>query len=212
MLSGGMGCQTRRSSSRLRIFAPERFAAAHERDSGFLSALLRFVHFSLLVSWLALTLGVWWAATNSFDTFNVEKNPSASRLFEPASAMKMKGRLAAREVNSRIFRAWNLLQLVFGVLALFLIWRTGRMDGLPLVMAGCLLLIVCAHVFWFFPKIETLGKILYNAEASGAAGKSAFGRYHGAYLGTDALKACLLFAAIWLSPWRKTPGAEAPIR
>lgn len=212
MLSGGMGCQAWRSSSRLRIFAPERFAAAHERDSGFLSALLRFVHFSLLVSWLALTLGVWWAATNSFDTFNVEKNPSAARLFEPVSTMKMKGHLAAREVNSRIFRAWNRLQLVFGVLALFLIWRAGRADGLPLVMAGCLLLIVCAHVFWFFPKMETLGKVIYGAEASGAAEKSAFGQYHGAYLVTDALKACLLFATIWLSPWRETLGVEAPIR
>lgn len=164
------------------------------------------------MSWLALTLGVWWAATNSFDTFNVEKNPSAARLFEPASTMEMKSRLAAREVNSRIFRAWNRLQLIFGVLALFLIWRAGRMAGLPLIMAGCLLLIVCAHVFWFFPKIETLGKILYGAEASGAAGKSAFGRYHGAYLVTDALKACLLFAAVWLFPWREPLGVEAPIK
>ena len=75
-------------------------------ESG-LAALVRSFHFALLVSWLALTLGVWWVATNSFDTFDAGKNPVASKLFEPASTTKLKGRMAAREVNTRIFQAWN---------------------------------------------------------------------------------------------------------
>ena len=162
------------------------------------------------MSWLALTLGVWWAATNSFEAFNAEKNPVASKLFEPAPEAKIKGRMAAREVNTRIFRAWNRLQLMFCVLLFCFLWWAGRMRGLPLALAGCLLLIVGVHVFWFTPKIEALGRILTNAEASGNAPsvQSEFGSYHGAYVVTDVLKACILAAAIWVSPWRGTAQGE----
>ncbi len=170
-----------------------------------MTALVRSFHFALLVSWLALTLGVWWAATNSFDAFDAVKNPAAAKLFEPASRAKIKGRMAAREVNARIFRAWNRLQLVFVGLLFLSVWRGGRMRGLSPILAGCLLLIVCVHVFWFSPKIETLGRILTSAEASAGAPavQIEFGRYHGAYVVTDALKACILAAAIWISPWRR---------
>ena len=177
-----------------------------------MTALVRSLHFALLVSWLALTLGVWWAATNSFDTFDAGKNPVASKLFEPASKAKLKGRMAAREVNARIFRAWNRLQFMFCVLLFCFLWWAGRMSGLPLVLAGCLLLIVGVHVFWFSPKIEALGRILTSTEASGGAPavQSEFGRYHGAYVVTDVLKACILAAAIWISPWRGTAPGEPP--
>ena len=177
-----------------------------------MNALVRSFHFALLVSWLALTLGVWWVATNSFEAFDVEKNPAASKLFEPASTAKTKSRVAAREVNARIFRSWNRLQLVFVVLLFLLILRTGRMRGLSLILAGCLLIIVGAHVFWFSPKIEALGRILTGMETAGGAPalKDEFGRYHGAYVVTDVLKACLLAAAIWISPWRATFGSEPP--
>ena len=177
-----------------------------------MTALVRSFHFALLVSWLALTLGVWWVATNSFEAFNAEKNPVASKLFEPAPEAKIKGRMAAREVNTRIFRAWNRLQFMFCVLLFCFLWWAGRMSGLPLVLAGCLLLIVGVHIFWFTPKIEALGRILTSAEASGNAPavQSEFGSYHGAYVITDILKACILFAAIWISPWRKISGSEAP--
>ena len=180
-------------------------------ESG-LAALVRSFHFALLVSWLALTLGVWWVATNSFDAFDAEKNPAASKLFEPASTMKLKGRMAAREVNTRIFQAWNRLQLVFCVLLFYLIWRAGRMSASSLALAGCLLLIVGVHVFWFTPKIEALGRILTSAEASGGAPavQNEFGRYHGAYVVTDMLKACILLAAIWISPWRRAARGEPP--
>ena len=175
-----------------------------------MTVLIRSLHFALLVSWLALTLGVWWAATNSFETFDAQKNPVASKLFEPASTTKIKGRMAAREVNARIFEAWNRLQIVFCLLLFYLIWRAGRMSVASLVLAGCLLLIVGAHVFWFSPKIEALGRILTSAEASAGAPalKDEFGRYHGAYVVTDVLKACILTAAIWISPWRRTAQGE----
>lgn len=177
-----------------------------------MNTLTRFALFGLLVAWLALTLGVWWAATNSFDALNAAKNPAAAKLFAPASSMKMKGRSAAREVNGQIFRAWNRLQLGFGALLLFLVWRTGRLDGLPFIVVCCLLLIVCAHAFWFLPKMDALGKTLAEVgiPGAGASGKREFGRYHGAYLGTDALKACLLCGAIWLSPWRESFRGDAP--
>lgn len=177
-----------------------------------MNALPRFALFGLLAAWLALTLGVWWAATSSFDAFNAAKNPAAAKLFAPASSVKMKGRLAAREVNGRIFRAWNRLQLGLGVLLLFLIWRTGRLGGLPLIVACSLLLVVCAHAFWLLPKMDALGKALAEAGIPGAgtAGKREFGRYHGAYLVTDALKACLLCGAMWLSPWRESFRGDAP--
>ncbi len=179
-----------------------------------MAAGIRSFRFALLVSWLALTLGVWWVATNSFSTFHPEKNPAASKLFQPASAAEWKGRLAAREINSRVFRAWNRLQLVFGVSLLLLVWRTGRTDGLPLALAICLLLIVGVHVFWFSPRIEALGRALadaevYSSSSAGAASsiassiKREFGRYHGAYLVTDVLKACLLLGSIWRFPWRR---------
>lgn len=177
-----------------------------------MTALVRSLHFALLVSWLALTLGVWWAATNSFETFDAQRNPVASKLFEPASKAKLKGRMAAREVNARIFRAWNRLQIVFCVLLFYLIWRAGPVSGASLALAGCLLLIVGVHVFWFSPKIEALGRILTSAEASAGAPalQSEFGRYHGAYVVTDVLKACILAAAIWISPWRGTaPGGPS---
>ena len=125
-----------------------------------MTALVRSLHFALLVSWLALTLGVWWVATNSFEALSAEKNPVASKLFEPAPEAKIKGRMAAREVNTRIFRAWNRLQFMFCVLLFCFLWWAGRMSGLPLVLAGCLLLIVGVHIFWFTPKIEALGRIL----------------------------------------------------
>ncbi len=172
-----------------------------------MGALIRSFHFGLLVSWFALTLGVWWVAANSFQALNAEKNPAVSKLFASSSATKQKGRLAAREVNSRIFRTWNRLQLIFGVFLLLLVRRTGRMRSVSVLLGGCLLLIVCMHVFWFSPKIEALGKALASTEASGVAPavKSAFGRYHGAYLITDVLKACLLFGAMWIfhgsKPW-----------
>ena len=203
-----MACEPPRLSSTLR---PSRRAVSCRFEEYGLTALVRSFHFALLVSWLALTLGVWWAATNSFDAFDAVKNPAAAKLFEPASRAKIKGRMAAREVNTRIFRAWNRLQLVFCALPFLLLWRAGRMSGAPLALAGCLFLIVCVHVFWFSPKIETLGRILTSAEASAGspALKDEFGRYHGAYVITDALKACILAAAIWISPWRRAARGES---
>lgn len=183
-----------------------------------LAAGIRSLRFGLLVSWLALTLGVWWVATNSFHTFHPERNPAAAKLFQPTSEAEWKGRQAAREVNSRVFRAWNRLQLVLGVCLLLLLWRTERAGGLPLALAVCLLLIVGAHVFWFSPRIEALGRALADAEVSSAPVESAsaiqseFGRYHGAYLATDALKACLLLGAIWRFRWRRDLPPEADAR
>ena len=188
---------------------PSHGGVSHRFEESGLAALVRSLHFALLVSWLALTLGVWWVATNSFDAFDARKNPVAAKLFEPASKTKLKGRMAAREVNARIFEAWNRLQIVFCLLLFYLLWRAGRINVTSLVLAGCLLFIVGIHVFWFSPKIEALGRILTSAEASAGdtAVQSAFGRYHGAYVVTDMLKACILAAAIWTSPWcRAAPG------
>ncbi len=169
---------------------------------------VRSAHFALLVSWFALTLGVWWVVTNSFATFDARTNPAAAELFEDSATRKLKGRMAAREVNARIFRTWNDLQLGFCALLFALLWGSRRAGAPSLVLAGLLLLIVGVHAFWFSPKIEALGRALVSPSPPEASVARAFGRYHGAYVVGDVAKACLLLAAMWFSPWRTRGRAQ----
>ena len=111
-------------------------------------------------------------------------------------------RHAAGEVNRRLFRGWNLAQLVLGVLALV------GASGMKRKRSGSLLpgvlttifLIVLVHAFWLSPEIEASGRALdFVDRAREEAAVRRFGYVHGAYVISDMLKATMLALGLWLS-------------
>jgi len=182
------------------------------RDASFSFSRLLLV--TLLAIWLGVTLGVWWTATSAFRVVSVRENPSLAKTFAalPEAGREKALRHIAGEMNRRLFRAWNGVQLVLGVLVLLLAARAdaglppGRRSG-GVLLGGILLAVVAAHAFWFAPRIEELGRALDFADRAKEADRvRRFGMFHGAYVATDLAKAGVLLLAWWRGVRRRGGG------
>ena len=155
----------------------------------------------LLSAWLGVTLFVWWSATGTFEVLSAKKNPALAKKLAPMPEARREALLhhAAGEVNRRLFRGWNAAQLVAAVLFLAAAFYRREASGmLSVVLAGLLLVVVLAHVFWLGPAIEAGGRALDFADrAREAEAARQFAFAHGAYVVTDLAKVGLLGWALW---------------
>ena len=167
----------------------------------------------LLSGWLAVSLFAWFSAGVTFEVLSIKKTPEISDKFTQIPEAR-RGRLLRRTagaINRKMFRGWNMVQLLAGLLVLGLIFR-GRGRGVSFhtpsfkYLAAAVFAVVLAHVFWLGPGIEQTGRLLDARDAKLAAeAVRRFGIYHGVYVVSDLLKAALLGWLLWSASRRKSP-------
>ncbi len=165
----------------------------------------------LLSGWLAVSLFAWFTANVTFEVLSIKKTPEISEKFSQIPEAR-RGRLLRRTagaINRKMFRGWNVAQLLVGLLVLGLISRE-RGRGVSVYtptfkyLAAGVFAVVLAHVFWLGPGIEQTGRLLDAPDAKLAAEASQrFGMYHGIYVVSDLLKAALLGWLIWAAYSRR---------
>ena len=167
----------------------------------------------LLSGWLGVSLFAWFTANVTFEVLSIKKTPEISKKFTDIPEVR-RGRLLRRTagaINRKMFRGWNVVQLLVGLLALGLIIR-GRDCSVGFnvpnfkYLAAAVFAVVLAHVFWLGPGIEETGRLLDAPNAKLAAEASRrFGIYHGVYVVSDLLKVALLGWLLWSASRRVRP-------
>jgi len=169
----------------------------------------------LLSGWLGVSLFAWFTANVTFEVLSIKKTPEISKKFTDIPEVR-RGRLLRRTagaINRKMFRGWNVVQLLVGFLALGLIIRGRGLDrsvgfNAPnfKYLAAAVFAVVLAHVFWLGPGIEETGRLLDAPNAKLAAEASRrFGIYHGVYVVSDLLKVALLGWLLWSASRRVRP-------
>src|SRR5438552_3260887 len=118
----------------------------------------------MLGLWLAGGLFMAYVATQNFrgvDRLLSGEHPAAVARFAPLGAQaRMSLRYQAAEMNRWLFYRWEVTQVVFGTMFLFLLVFGSREN--PLVLAGALamLLLVAVQRFFITPEIVALGRLI----------------------------------------------------
>lgn len=113
--------------------------------------------------WIAGSLAMLVVATQNFRT--VDRLLSASTNPTFSSHVKAIGQPAARELlrylsselNRLYFRLWNLTQVVLGVVALWLVWRSAATARWGVF---AMLVVVAVMTLWLQPEITAVGRTL----------------------------------------------------
>lgn len=164
----------------------------------------------LLSGWLAVSLFAWFSAGVTFEVLSIKKTPEISNGFTgiPEARRERLLHRTAGAINRKMFRGWNLVQLIAGLLVLGLSCR-GRVPSLQKYLAAAVFAVVLAHMFWLGPGIEQTGRLLDAPDAKLAAEAARrFGIYHGVYVVSDLLKAALLGWMLWVACRRVGPALE----
>jgi len=159
-----------------------------------------------LGAWLAGTLFMWMTAIKNFETVDViltAPPPALKSMTAELAAADLREvmRYQASEVNRLFFAGWGATQVLLGLVALLLGWKSsgGRM------VTGCVVgAVVIAGVLQTVAVPETirLGRIIDFGGGS-LAETAAFWRYHHTYTGLDMTKVILLIVATGLLSWRQ---------
>jgi hypothetical protein len=159
--------------------------------------------------WLGMLFASWVIAAVNFRTVD--------RVLGPGQAPELATRMAplaaddrrvvlrhlASEINRWMFRRWSLAQLVLGLAALALCWRSG---GATRLLVAAAVLLVLAQLLAVGP-IVTLGRAIdFVPRPLPPDVARRFGLLHAAYVGSDLLKGVLLAAAAWMLAVRQAGG------
>jgi hypothetical protein len=113
--------------------------------------------------WIAGSLAMLVVATQNFRTVDRLLSSSANATF--SSQVKSIGQPASRELlrylsselNRLYFQIWNLAQVVLGLVALWLVWRSSGTARWGVV---AMLAVVAVMTLWLQPEITALGRNL----------------------------------------------------
>jgi hypothetical protein len=157
----------------------------------------------VLGMWIAGSLAMLVVATQNFRT--VDRALSASTNATFASHVKTIGQPLARELlrylsselNRLYFRLWNLLQLVLGLVALWLVWGSSATARWGVI---AMLAVVAVMTFWLQPEITTLGRSLdFVPREPPPPGLSRFWVLHGIYTVLELIKLLIgVVVTVWM--------------
>jgi hypothetical protein len=113
--------------------------------------------------WIAGSLAMLVVATQNFRTVDRLLSVSTNATF--SSQVKTIGQPAARdllrylssELNRLYFQIWNLTQVVLGLVALWLVWRSTATARWGVV---AMLIVVAVMTVWLQPEITSIGRAL----------------------------------------------------
>lgn len=161
-------------------------------------------------AWLAGTLIVSTVATENFFTVDRLLTESTNQSFhsvtervgQPQTRELL--RYLSSELNRLYFRLWNFLQLVLGLVVLWLVGRDRAAARVRLGIAA-MLAIVAIMTVWLAPEITSVGRSLdFVPRVPPPPQLATFGMLHAAYTGMELAKLVIGIAvAVGLS--RGTP-------
>jgi hypothetical protein len=118
----------------------------------------------LLSGWLGVSLFAWFTANVTFEVLSIKKTPEISKKFTDIPEVR-RGRLLRRTagaINRKMFRGWNVVQLLVGLLALGLIIR-GRDCSVGFNVPNFKYLAAAVYVVSDLLKVALLGWLLWSA-------------------------------------------------
>ncbi len=148
----------------------------------------------LLSVWLAATLFMWFAATQSFKTVDRvlrTKNPQLTQAIQPLAegAPRVLLRYLASEINRTYFWAYGGAQILLGALLVLLLWRQTPRDTLGLGVVVTMLGLAMVLTLVITPLIVSLGRSIDFVPRNPAPPvMSRFWALHGAFTGLDGVK------------------------
>jgi hypothetical protein len=153
--------------------------------------------------WIAGSLAMLVVATQNFRTVDRLLSSSANATF--SSQVKSIGQPASRELlrylsselNRLYFQIWNLAQVVLGLVALWLVWRSTATARWGVV---AMLVVVAVMTLWLQPEITSVGRSLDFVPREPPP--PALGRFwvlHGAYTVLELFKLLVgLVVTVWI--------------
>jgi hypothetical protein len=151
---------------------------------------------AVLSLWIGLTLAMWFVATRSFRTVDrvlSEAGPEFSRMAQPLGPdqTRIMLRHLASEINRTLFSAYGWVQIVLGVLLVFLLWRETPRDGVGFAVAWLMLGLGVILSFFIQPRIVSIGRSIdFVPHQPAPPAMARFWMLHGAFTGLDGVK-CL---------------------
>ncbi len=148
----------------------------------------------LLSVWLAATLFMWFAATQSFRTVDrVVKNPSPQLTQAaqplPEGAVRVLLRYMASEINRTYFWGYGATQLVLGVLLALLLWRQTPRDTIGLGVVCTMLGLALVLTLVITPLVVSLGRSIdFVPRNPPPPVMPRFWTLHGSFTGLDGVK------------------------
>ncbi len=148
----------------------------------------------LLSVWLAATLFMWFAATQSFRTVDRvlrKPNPQFTQAAQPLAegAPRMLLRYLASEINRTYFWGYGIAQIVLGVLLALLLWRQTPRDTLGFAVVSTMLGLTLVLTLVITPLIVSLGRSIdFVPRNPPPPVMPRFWALHGAFTGLDGVK------------------------
>jgi len=149
---------------------------------------------AILSAWLAATLFIWFAATQSFATVErVLKSPHPQ--FAEATKTLNEGqtrvvlRYLASEMNRTYFWGYGAVQILLGLVLFLVLWRQTPRDAIGVGVVCCMLVVALALTFVVTPWIISLGRSIdFVPRTPPPPVMPRFWALHGAYTGLDGVK------------------------
>ena len=149
---------------------------------------------AILSAWLVATPFMWYAATQSFATVDLVLRTQNPQFVEATKGMapdqtRVVLRHLASETNRSYFRAYGLVQVVFGMVLLLLLWREMPRDSLGLGIACTMMGLVLILTFVITPMIVSLGRSIdFVPRNPPPPVMPRFRALHGAFTALDGVK------------------------
>ncbi len=157
-------------------------------------ARTQLVSIALLSVWLAATLFMWFAATQSFRTVDRvlrKPDPRFTQMAQPLAddAPRVLLRYMASEINRTYFWGYGVAQIVLGVLLVLLLWRQTPRDSLGFGVVCTMLGLTLVLTLVITPLIVSLGRnIDFVPRNPPPPVMPRFWALHGAFTGLDGVK------------------------
>ncbi len=154
----------------------------------------QLVSIVLLSAWLAATLFMWFATTQSFRTVDrVLRKPSSqfSLLAQPLAegAPRVLLRYMASEINRTYFWGYGAAQIVLALLLILLLWRQTPRDTIGLGVVCTMLGLTLVLTLVITPLVVSLGRSIdFVPRNPPPPVMPRFWALHGAFTGLDGVK------------------------
>ncbi len=148
----------------------------------------------LLSVWLAATLFMWYAATQSFRTVDRvlrKPNPEFTQAAQPLAegAPRVLLRYMASEINRTYFWGYGAAQIVLGILLALLLWRQTPRDTIGLGVVCTMLGLALVLTLVITPLIVSIGRSIdFVPRNPPPPVMPRFWTLHGSFTGLDGVK------------------------
>lgn len=149
---------------------------------------------AILAAWIMSTLCMWFAATRSFATVDrmiKGDRPEFVEITKPlgAPSLLMVVRHTASEINRSLFWGYGVLQVGFGIILFFLVWKQNPRHSLDVGLVATMLVLAMILSVVITPLVTSVGRSIdFLPRNPPPPVMPRFWMLHGAFTSFDGIK------------------------